>query len=207
MGRPPAGVTAEDRFFSRIERDGDCWLWTGALGGGGYALFGANGKRGMAHRWSYEHHVGPIPDGMEIDHVCHTRAVRAGTCEGGDDCQHRRCVNPAHLDVVTRVENVARGNGHGRETHCPQGHPYNDENTYITPNGWRDCRRCINRRAREYRQRRRQRSRDAVDSHGPRIVNTCERCGGVMEQANIDSGMLACQRCGRLDYNDTEEQR
>ncbi len=86
------------RFFSYVDKTGPggCWLWTGLLYPHGYAQFRVNGANVGAHRWSYEHHVGPIPEGLTIDHV-HARG-----------CRHRHCVNPDHLEAVTAAENNRR---------------------------------------------------------------------------------------------------
>lgn len=85
-----------------------------------------------------------IPDEMQLDHVCHT--VSIDTCPGGDDCRHRRCVNPAHLQLVTGPENVMRGLSphaiNARKTHCPQDHEYTPENTRVNSNGERVCIPC-----------------------------------------------------------------
>lgn len=128
---------AIDRFAEKIAlTDSGCIEWIGGLNGVGYGQFyvgmDANPRtgKGYAHRWSYEHHVGPIPDGLHIDHLCRNRA----------------CVNPDHLEPVTRAENVLRGMGqsalNARKTHCPKGHPLNGANVRIGTKGERKCRAC-----------------------------------------------------------------
>lgn len=82
-----------------------------------------------------------VPSGFEVDHLCHTEALRAGLCGGGLTCNHRRCIRPEHLEVVTRAENVARQ--HQSPT-CPNGHVRTPESTYVRPdNGRRQCRECM----------------------------------------------------------------
>ena len=129
---------ALDRFLERVEQVGDCWVWTGGLNGVGYGQFYVGGPgtgKAYAHRWSYEFHIGPIPDGLHLDHLCRNRA----------------CVNPWHLEPVSVRENLLRGEGpsalHAVKTHCPAGHPYSGENLRVT-NGARHCRECARRRAR-----------------------------------------------------------
>lgn len=115
----------------RVCPDTGCWLWTGGRSKNGYGAFRVDGRQGGAHRVAYALFVGPIPAGAELDHVY----------EWG--CRHRHCVNPNHLEAVTPEENQRRSavTPAGR-THCPQGHPYDDENTCHTRAGRRKCRAC-----------------------------------------------------------------
>lgn len=113
-----------------------CWIWNSGLDAHGYGQINCpteNGKRHpplKAHRVIYELLKEPIPVGLEIDHLC----------------RNRRCVNPDHMEPVTRAENVMRGEGlpakNARKTECHRGHLYTEENTYIRSNGWRVCRAC-----------------------------------------------------------------
>lgn len=125
--------TIEQRFhsFIDVQADTDCWTWTGAAEL--YGKFKMNGQTRRAHRVSYELHIGPIPDGLEIDHTC----------------GNTLCVNPDHLEATTKPENIHRSNGagahNGRKTHCPRGHEYTPENTYRwpgAPGSSRQCRAC-----------------------------------------------------------------
>lgn len=119
------------RFWAKVDRSGDCWLWQGATVPRGYGKF-QRGRRGdgfaIAHRVAYEMTIGPIPEGMHIDHLCRTPA----------------CVRPSHLEAVTPEENRRRQAA--SVTHCPQGHPYDEANT-IRWRNHRQCRTCV--RARE----------------------------------------------------------
>lgn len=123
------------RFFEKIDKTETCWLWVAALDKG-YGRFAADGRRMIsAHRWSYEFHVGPIPEGLTLDHLCRTP----------------RCVNPDHLEPVTQRENMARI---PPKTHCPHGHPFTTANTYIRTASRQDlrparqCRTCARLAAR-----------------------------------------------------------
>ena len=116
----------ERYFWTKVNKTDTCWLWTDSLNNGGYAFFTCGGEHYSAHRYSYELRNGPILDGFTIDHLCRVR----------------HCVNPDHLEVVSQYENTARGEGHGHETYCPQGHLYSGKNLYITPDGSRQCRIC-----------------------------------------------------------------
>ena len=100
-----------------------CWDWMGQINNWGYGVAAISQRKTAVHRVVYELLVGPIPDGMQIDHTC----------------RNRRCQNPDHLQVVTLSENVALGKL--RNTHCPQGHEYTAEN--LLPNEtYRKCRTC-----------------------------------------------------------------
>lgn len=127
-------LTLEQRFLKKVNKqDGEagCWLWTAACAGLGYGVMrDATKRQTYAHRIAYEIYIKPIPPGFVIDHLC----------------RNHICVNPHHLEPVTNRENLLRGEGfvgkESRVTHCPGGHEYTKENTYITPKGERDCRAC-----------------------------------------------------------------
>lgn len=143
---PKVTTPLADRFWSKVERRGsdECWHWTAAVVKTGYGWFNRGPKQGptTAHRiaWMLTH--GDIPKGLYVDHVCHNADLM---CDGGSSCPHRRCCNPAHLELVTHAENVTRGRAGARyaaRTHCPHGHEYTPENTLIGKSGSRFCRAC-----------------------------------------------------------------
>ncbi len=113
-------LPAAIRFAAKVSQPdcNGCWNWLGRDNGQGYGAFKAGGVQYKAHRFSYEMAVGPIPDGLELDHLC----------------RNRMCVNPAHLEPVTSRVNVLRGiappAANATKTHCPKGHPYDDANTW-----------------------------------------------------------------------------
>lgn len=133
----PSPVHPFTRVMRRVDVTDGCWFWQGskdARTGYGAVGIGSNydgTKRNMkVHRLVYEVMVGPIPDGQTLDHLCKVR----------------HCVRAEHLEPVTLSENIRRGDSpssrHREVTHCPNGHPYDEANTRITPRGTRDCRAC-----------------------------------------------------------------
>ncbi len=126
-----------ERFLDKICIQDTCWLWTGAPNAAGYAMLymsPTNKPRvDYAHRFSYRLFIGPIPVGLDLDHLCRVR----------------HCVNPDHLEPVTRKENIHRGLRGVLKTHCIRGHAFDEENTVLTSQG-RQCRVCNKMRARKY---------------------------------------------------------
>ncbi len=127
-------------FWSRVSvDDAGCWIWSGTLSKG-YGRVSLDGIGSATHRLTYEKLVGPIPVGLQIDHLCRVPA----------------CCNPTHLDPVTAAENIRRGETskwQRDKTHCPQGHEYDEVNTYryARKDGTkeRQCIKCIRIRTKE----------------------------------------------------------
>lgn len=127
------------RFWSNVTigTDDCCWPWKLSIGSHGYGQVGwwdntlRRSAMTTAHRVAWLASVGPIPEGMTVDHLCH----------------QRRCCNPAHLRLLSNVEN-ARDNSQGRKMSCPAGHTYDLGNTYVNPRGHRFCRQCVTDRRR-----------------------------------------------------------
>jgi len=128
-----AKIRVEDRGYKTA-----CWVWAASKYSDGYGQFGVSPKHQIgSHRFAYNYWVGPIPDGLELDHLCRVR----------------ECCNPEHLEPVTHKVNMLRGlaaevtiRRQRSKSHCPYGHPYAGHNLYLTSNGWRQCRACSRRR-------------------------------------------------------------
>lgn len=140
-------------IWKRIDRRSvdECWPWDGAKTIG-YGCVNWGGKTEYVHRLVYRQKVGPIPDGLVIDHICHNSAPN---CPNNSECQHRGCQNPAHMEMVTRGENRRRAKVagmaavHAAKTHCINGHEFTPDNIKPSGNG-RTCLACSRKRAREW---------------------------------------------------------
>lgn len=157
---PDSPRTALVRFWEKVDKRGPipvhavhlgrCWIWTAfRTRDFGYGLFIDGAKHYPAHRYAYLYEIGPIPEGLELDHLC----------------SNPRCVRPSHLEPVTHQENMRRSMNQSaqqaRQTHCLRGHPFNEENTFYQRRGssWhRRCRACDALRHRAKRAKRRQAS-------------------------------------------------
>lgn len=138
IGKRPQGhgfgrhAPAPERFFAKVDRSGVCWVWTAGGNENGYGHFspGHGLRREYAHRWSYEHHVGPIPPGMVVMHAC----------------DNPPCVNPAHLSLGTNQDNMLDmvAKGRSKTKTCRAGHAWEPETTSIRvdPKG-QTVRRCL----------------------------------------------------------------
>lgn len=175
-------VAAEERIWSRVDKQGpapdswpelgSCWLWTGTINVDGYGKVSFRLPCRLAHRVVYERLVGPIQDGLQLDHLCRVR----------------NCVNPNHLEPVTSRVNSLRGEGLAAQnvikTHCPAGHLYDAANLspYTRGGKARYCRTCNSERSR--RNLRKERS-------GLRPVGACPKC----KEAPRTPGRSYCRTC------------
>jgi hypothetical protein len=150
------GASPDELFWAKVNRNGPvpdyannlgpCWVWT-ANRVGGYGTVTRSGKVRKAHRVAWELMIGSVPEGLDLDHLCRVR----------------HCVNPAHLEPVTRRENILRGEGiaakRAAQTHCVNGHEFTHENTInhkSDPPHLRHCRECARIRQREWIRRKRE---------------------------------------------------
>lgn len=130
--------------MERIDKDGPggCWLWTGPRDRKGYGIAWLPGRKSArAHRWVYEQLVGPIPEGLQIDHLCRVKA----------------CVNPDHLEPVTGRVNILRAydfDGSTDPETCFRGHRYEPGSYYEGRYGSRECKQCSSKRHAEMYARR-----------------------------------------------------
>lgn len=129
-------------FWGRVNKTSTCWLWTGFIAPTGYGQLAGHGTTLRAHRVAYEQVVGPIPEGLVLDHICRVR----------------HCVNPDHLRAVTNRENTLAGIGpsalNARKMECKHGHDLTDPaSSYVDGRGWRVCRVCQSKKTRAYQDR------------------------------------------------------
>jgi len=156
-GNPVSYLLGIDIYNARLHgriayHEHGCWEWVGTQRDDGYGVVTIHSQLYRVHCLAYELFVGPIPDGMILDHTCHNDSG----CAGGSTCPHRACCRPDHLEPVERGENVRRGerkNAH-IET-CRNGHRRTDENTGRQPSGARLCLECKRSRGRNWAYRNR----------------------------------------------------
>lgn len=157
-----------DRFWAKVEMEptSGCFIWMGKRKPNGYGVFWLDEERVVyAHRFAYELAKGPIPVGLQIDHLCRVRA----------------CVNASHLEAVSQQENLHRGEGiaaqHARKTHCKWGHHL----ALIGPLKWRRCQTCLILRRNAQRR--------------PRVPQTHCKRGHPLTEAYVYSGVRVCRSC------------
>lgn len=133
--------TVERILHRYVDKTDSCWLWTGCMTSG-YGLVNMNGRLQPAHRVIYEAFNGPISDGMVLDHIC----------------RRHSCVNPLHLEQVTKRENTLRGISpaaeHAKKTHCKYGHPLSGDNLREFNGRYgpcRVCKTCARERSRKFK--------------------------------------------------------
>lgn len=194
------GAEVLERFWRHVDKDHEsgCWLWTAGLTTAGYGQFNASegGVRRTvrAHTFAWEILRGPRGD-LQLDHVCHSRS----TCDAGNDCIHRRCLNPDHLELVTPAENARRAAANNRaaqrqkwaeRTHCKQGHPWTPENLTLYVEAARGitrarCKTCNRAYAEQVRR---------MSPPKPEFA-VCQSCGRTLRVQGISQHVAACGTC------------
>lgn len=184
--------TPEQRFWPKVNKNGPVqphrpdlgpyWLWTTtASTPNGYPQFRSGNRMVLAYRFAYENVVGPIPDGHQLDHLCHNQHP---ACPGGSECPHRKCVNPGHLEpLATTKENCERRTGmlYADRLCRKKLHPMTEDNVRVTRTGIRVCKKCTPR------------------SRGGGVQSVCAN-GHTRTTANTytyPSGQVSCRTCTR----------
>jgi len=128
--------TVADRLAALSHDDGECRIWHGSTSGrGSYGQIRVDGVLLYAHRVAWELDNGPIPEGMQVDHLC----------------RRTLCIRSAHLEPVTPEENMRRSRGWRQKAACKYGHPFTEDNVYRDPRGHRGCRTCRSTRLKGWR--------------------------------------------------------
>lgn len=186
-------ILARVRKRVTVDPQTGCHVWTGSLTNG-YGYVSVEGQSWRVHRLTYTLAKGPIPRGLVLDHLCRNKA----------------CCNPDHLEAVTNRENGLRGDGPAARywrTHCARGHARTPENTYVKPDGERECRICKAEDKRAWDERKVAR-RTALVLSGAR----CIRCRPVLrmtegaDHVGLDF-FLRCPRCGTRTTHHIEGER
>lgn len=140
--QPASAKSRVATFWTRVEKTGNCWIWTGRTLPTGYGRFWLTGREVYSHRFAWEMAHGAIPVGMS---VCHT-------------CDNPSCVRSDHLFLGTQKDNMADAKAKGRirnqnsdKEQCRYGHQFTAENTFVDKRGSRRCRTCMRRQVREWR--------------------------------------------------------
>lgn len=210
----------EERLLSKISKDGPlpeqrpelgpCWMWTGTRQGSGYGCVTISQRKFGAHVAVYEFYRKPVPEGMELDHLCHPGD---GSCVRAT-CRHRLCVNPDHLEPVTRRENVRRGSSifgaNMDKTHCPKGHEYTPENTRVRigrgGNEMRSCRACDRERKLARASGKKPGWHNAVKTHCPKGHEYTPENTIIDRSTGGENGGRRCRTC-RREQRQTPEAR
>lgn len=184
----------QDRLIKRLlsektVTDAGCWEWrlNMSKGYGGIHVPSLK-KTPRAYRFLYEALVGPVPDGLHLDHVCRNRA----------------CINPDHLEPVTLVENVMRGESfsakNAKKTSCNNGHPYTPENTYVLGDGSRKCKTCSKEKwaARSAITNEKRRAREKAKAAAVREDATAAEQEALDQDHSMAANvlLLQCPECG-----------
>lgn len=191
------GASLETQYRAKVDQRGpdECWPWLAYRNAHGYGQFNRSPVGILAHRYGWFLANGPIPDGHVIDHTCHDPAA----CDGGKQCQHRACQNPAHMMPVSNARNASVGRRRTPQsdrTHCPQGHPYDEANTRWSTRRdgrkHRQCRACARERAA-------QRAAAARAAGVPCSVDGCTKVAGANAAGHCEMHRTRLLRTGRLD--------